>query len=134
MTHAPHRTRMPESRRGITRKATICGFECYITVNFFDDGTTGDNVNEPGEVFVKISKHGTELSGLMDTAATFLSMALQYGVPWPILRDKMLHTKFGTPDAEFSSLCDGIAKLIDRTIAERAKMLGLDETETDDEG
>lgn len=124
--HTPQRKRLPATRPSVTRKAEICGFEVYITVGFFDDGTVQPDQNKLGEVFVKISKHGTELSGLMDTAATFLSIALQYGVPWPVLLGKMRYTRFGQPDERFSSLCDGIGAHIEEIINDRAELLGTD--------
>ena len=125
--HAPQRTRLPETRPSVTRKATICGFEFYITVGFFDEGGEADHSNRAGEVFVKLSKHGTEISGLLDTITTFLSIALQYGVPWEVLRDKMLHMRFGAPDpaGKDASLIDGLAKHIDAIILLRAEMLGI---------
>ena len=125
--HTPQRKRLPATRPSVTRKARVCGFEVYITVGFFDDGTFNGDSNRPGEVFVKISKHGTELSGLMDTAATFLSIALQYGVPWDVLLSKMKHTRFGQSDERFSSLCDGIGTHIEEIINDRAEMLGVNE-------
>lgn len=127
MKHAPHRTRLPATRRSITRKATICGFEVYMIVGFFDDGSGVEQANRPGELFVKLAKHGTEISGIMDMAAMLISVSLQYGVPWPVLRDKLTGTKFGTPDHQYTSLLDGIAKNLDEIIEDRAEMLGLDE-------
>jgi ribonucleoside-diphosphate reductase alpha chain len=53
----------------------------------YDDGT-------PGEIFVKIAKEGTVVSGLMDSLATVTSIALQYGVPLKALTDKFSHTRF----------------------------------------
>lgn len=125
--HAPHRNRLPETRPSVTRKVTICGFETYITVGFYDDRTGTEGANLPGEVFVKLSKHGSEMSGLLDTASIFLSIALQYGVPWEVLYKKMVATRFGMADEKYSSLSDGIAKNVSEIIILRAEMLGLPE-------
>jgi ribonucleoside-diphosphate reductase alpha chain len=63
----------------------------------YDDGT-------PGELFVTMAKEGSVVSGLMDSFATSISMALQYGVPLKVLADKFSHTRFepsgftGNPD------------------------------------
>ena len=125
MKHAPHRTRLPETRRSVTCKRDICGFEVYITIGFFDDGTADTDVTaaKPGEVFVKIGKHGDVTSGLMDTCSLLLSVALQYGVPWEILCDKLSDVRFGAEDGKYKSLIDGIARVIDEQIRARESML-----------
>jgi ribonucleoside-diphosphate reductase alpha chain len=56
-------------------------------VGFYEDGT-------PGEIFIKMAKEGSTISGLMDTIATLTSMALQYGVPLQVLVDKFSHVRF----------------------------------------
>lgn len=124
---ASKRKRLPDTRPAVTRKYEACGFELYVLVGFYD-GTAEESAT-PGEVFITISKHGTELSGIVDGLATTISVALQYGVPWEVLRDKYLSTRFGQgPDAAGnSSLLDGIAKAIDSAIASRRSTLGLDE-------
>lgn len=126
--HAPHRVRLPETRPSVTRKAQICGFEVYITVGFYDDQTEISDLHaRPGEVFVKLSKHGSELSGLMDTVSTLMSVSLQYGVPWPVIYDKLRYTRFGNPDKQFSSLCDGLAVHITQIIRDRRELLGMED-------
>ncbi len=81
------RRRLPEERNAITHKFSVAGHEGYITVGQYDDGT-------PGEIFVKMSKQGSVVSGLMDSFAIAISMALQYGVPLNTLIDKFSHTRF----------------------------------------
>ena len=81
------RHRLPEERSAITHKFSVAGHEGYITVGQYDDGT-------PGEIFVKMSKQGSVVSGLMDSFAIAISMALQYGVPLNTLIDKFSHTRF----------------------------------------
>ncbi|MHB1845262.1 MAG: vitamin B12-dependent ribonucleotide reductase [Deltaproteobacteria bacterium] len=83
----PARRRLPEERRAITHKFSIGGHEGYLTVGMYDDGT-------PGELFCVMAKEGSVVSGLMDSFATSISMALQYGVPLQVLVDKFSHTRF----------------------------------------
>ena len=75
------------TRKSITHKFSIAGHEGYITVGMYDDGT-------PGEMFVKMAKEGTVVSGLMDSLATVTSIALQFGVPLEVLVEKFAHTRF----------------------------------------
>ena len=83
----PRRRKLPDERDSITHKFDIAGYEGYITVGKYEDGT-------PGEIFVSMSKQGSTISGLMDTFATAISYALQYGVPWQFLVDKFAHMRF----------------------------------------
>ena len=48
----------------------------------------------PGEIFVRMAKQGSTISGLMDSFATAISLALQHGVPLKLLVDKFSHTRF----------------------------------------
>ncbi|HVN64000.1 MAG TPA: vitamin B12-dependent ribonucleotide reductase [Candidatus Binataceae bacterium] len=81
------RRKLPDERRSITHKFDIAGHEGYITVGMYEDGT-------PGEIFVSMSKQGSTISGLMDSFATAISYALQYGVPLQFLVDKFAHMRF----------------------------------------
>ncbi len=81
------RRRLPDERRSITHKFSIGGHEGYMTVGMYDDGTLG-------EIFVVMAKEGSVVSGLMDSFATSISLALQYGVPLKVLCDKFSHTRF----------------------------------------
>jgi ribonucleoside-diphosphate reductase alpha chain len=83
----PHRRRLPDERRAITHKFSIGGHEGYITVGLFENG-------EPGEIFIVMSKEGSTLSGIMDSYATTVSLALQYGVPLKVLINKFSHVRF----------------------------------------
>jgi len=49
---------------------------------------------QPGEIFLKMAKEGSTVSGLMDTLATMASLALQYGVPLRDLVSKFTHVRF----------------------------------------
>ena len=81
------RRRLPDERRSITHKFSIGGHEGYLTVGTYEDGT-------PGELFIVMAKEGSVVSGLMDSFATSVSLALQYGVPLKVLVDKLSHTRF----------------------------------------
>ncbi len=83
----PLRRRLPDERKSITHKFSIAGHEGYITVGMFEDGM-------PGEVFITMSKEGSTISGMMDSFATSISIALQYGVPLKVLVDKFSHARF----------------------------------------
>jgi ribonucleoside-diphosphate reductase alpha chain len=81
------RRRLADTRRAITHKFSISGYEGYITVGLYED-------ESPGEVFIKTAKQGSTLSGLVDTIAVLTSLALQYGVPVADLARKLTHTRF----------------------------------------
>ncbi len=83
----PFRHKLPDERRAITHKFSVAGHEGYLTVGLYDDGM-------PGEIFITMAKEGSTVSGLMDSFATAVSLALQYGVPLKVLCDKFSHTRF----------------------------------------
>jgi ribonucleoside-diphosphate reductase alpha chain len=83
----PARRRLPDEREAITHKFSIAGHEGYVTVGKYEDGT-------PGELFVVMSKEGSVVSGLLDSFATAVSLALQYGVPLRVLIDKFSHSRY----------------------------------------
>jgi ribonucleoside-diphosphate reductase alpha chain len=83
----PHRRRLPSERQAVTHKFEIAGHEGYITVGLYPDG-------QPGEIFLKMAKEGSTISGLMDTLATSVSLALQYGVPLKDVVNKFAHVRF----------------------------------------
>ncbi len=83
----PYRRRLPDERNAITHKFSVGGHEGYITVGMYEDGS-------PGEIFIVMAKEGSVVSGLMDSFATAISLALQYGVPLKVLVDKFSHTRF----------------------------------------
>ena len=78
---------LPDERKSITHKFRVGDQEGYITVGLYDDG-------RPGEIFVKINKEGSTVSGLTDAVAKLASIALQYGVPLDELAPKMRNTRF----------------------------------------
>ncbi|MEW6775445.1 MAG: vitamin B12-dependent ribonucleotide reductase [Bdellovibrionota bacterium] len=107
------RRRLPEERQSLTHKFNVGGHEGYLTVGVYEDGT-------PGEIFVKMSKEGSTVSGLMDSFGLAISMGLQHGVPLNTLVDKFTHTRFepsgmtNHPDIRFAkSIMDYIFRWMD---------------------
>ncbi len=85
--YQPMRRSMPDERQSLTHKFSVGGHEGYITAGLYDSG-------EPGEIFIRMSKEGSTISGLMDNFATSVSLALQYGVPLKTLVEKFQHVRF----------------------------------------
>jgi len=84
----PRRRRMPRERQSITHKFSIAGHEGYITAGMYEDGTVG-------EIFLTdIGKEGSTLRGMMNSFATAISIALQYGVPLETLVQKFSYMRF----------------------------------------
>jgi ribonucleoside-diphosphate reductase alpha chain len=81
------RRKLPSERNSITHKFSVGGHEGYITVGMYADG-------HPGEIFIKMAKEGSTLSGIMDAFALSVSISLQYGVPLRALVDKFVNSRF----------------------------------------
>jgi ribonucleoside-diphosphate reductase alpha chain len=81
------RRRLPDERHSLTHHFSIGGQEGYVTIGLYEGGM-------PGEMFIRMAKEGSTVSGLMDSFATAISLALQYGVPLQVLCDKLSHTRF----------------------------------------
>jgi ribonucleoside-diphosphate reductase alpha chain len=81
------RHRLPGERQSLTHKFAIAGHEGYVTVGLYKDGI-------PGELFIRMAKEGSTVSGLMDSFATAVSLALQHGVPLKLMCEKFQHTRF----------------------------------------
>jgi len=81
------RRKLPDERHSLTHKFSVGGHEGYIHVGLYDDG-------EPGEIFIRMAKEGSTISGLMDSFATAVSLALQHGVPLRLLVDKFSRMRF----------------------------------------
>ncbi|MEW6582989.1 MAG: vitamin B12-dependent ribonucleotide reductase [Actinomycetota bacterium] len=83
----PVRRKLPDTRQATTHHFRIADYDGYITAGMYEDGS-------PGEVFMKMAKQGSTVSGLMDSLAICMSLALQYGVPLQTLADKLSHMRF----------------------------------------
>jgi ribonucleoside-diphosphate reductase alpha chain len=82
-----NRHKLQEERASITHKFKISDHEGYITVGLYPDGS-------PGELFITMAKEGSTVSGLMDSFALAVSIALQHGVPLKLFCEKFAHTRF----------------------------------------
>jgi ribonucleoside-diphosphate reductase alpha chain len=98
----PRRKRMPRERQSITHKFSIGNHEGYITAGMYEDGSVG-------EIFLTdIGKEGSTLRGMMNSFATAISIALQYGVPLETLVQKFSYMRFepegitGNPEIPFA--------------------------------
>ncbi len=98
----PVRKRLPQSRPSVTTSFQVGDAEGYITAGSYpDDGL--------GEIFLKTSKQGSTLSGVMDAFAIAVSLGLQYGVPLDAYVSKFINTKFepsgmtNDPDIRFAT-------------------------------
>jgi ribonucleoside-diphosphate reductase alpha chain len=98
------RHKLQEERASITHKFNIGGHEGYITVGLYPNG-------EPGELFITMAKEGSTVSGLMDSFALAVSIALQHGVPLKLFCEKFAHTRF-EPSGWTSNPDIGFAKSI----------------------
>src|SRR6202451_4057421 len=95
------RHKVQEERASITHKFKVGDHEGYITVGLYPNG-------EPGELFITMAKEGSTVSGLMDSFALAVSIALQHGVPLKLFCEKFAHTRFepsgwsGNPDLGYA--------------------------------
>jgi ribonucleoside-diphosphate reductase alpha chain len=81
------RHRLQDERASLTHKFAFGGHEGYITVGLYPNG-------QPGEVFIRMAKEGSTISGLMDSFAMIFSVSLQHGVPLRVICEKLAHTRF----------------------------------------
>jgi ribonucleoside-diphosphate reductase alpha chain len=107
------RQALPATRRSVTHKFTIGGHEGYLTVGLFDD-------DSPGEIFIKMSKEGSTLSGLIQGFCRAFSLALQYGLPLRDAIDRFRGMRFepmgptSNPEIpEASSILDYVARYLE---------------------
>ncbi|HIG73067.1 MAG TPA: intein-containing adenosylcobalamin-dependent ribonucleoside-diphosphate reductase, partial [Bacteroidetes bacterium] len=88
VVYRPHRQRLPDERPSVTHKFSVAGHEGYLHIGLYPE--TG----LPGEIFITMAKQGSTIAGLMDSFATAISLALQYGVPLEDLVQKFGHVRF----------------------------------------
>ncbi|MDB1088831.1 vitamin B12-dependent ribonucleotide reductase [Streptomyces sp. ACA25] len=111
--YRPVRKRLPKGRPGITTSFTVGGAEGYMTANSYpDDGL--------GEVFLKMSKQGSTLAGMMDAFSIAVSVGLQYGVPLETYVAKFTNMRFepaGMTDDQDVRMAQSIVDYIFRRLA-----------------
>ena len=81
------RERLPRKRNSKTFSFRVADCEGYVTVGEYEDG-------RPGEVFIKVSKQGSTLAGIMDAFSISVSLGLQHGVPLATFVRKYTNMKF----------------------------------------
>ncbi len=130
----PVRRRLPVECESVRHKFEIAGHKGYIHTGFYEDGKVG-------EIFIRMSKEGSTISGLMDTIATLTSIALQYGVPLEALVNKFSHVRFepsgftSNPNVPYAkSLTDYIFRYLGTSFldSEGQSLAGLAPMETSD--
>ena len=92
VVYRPHRERLPDERPSVTHKFSVAGHEGYLHVGLYPEGHT--LAGRPGEIFITMAKQGSTIAGLMDSFATAISLAFQYGVPLEDLVSKFGHVRF----------------------------------------
>ncbi len=104
----PVRQKLPRNRRSRTFEFRVADCKGFVTVGEYDDG-------RPGELFLKVSKQGSTLAGILDSFAISVSYGLQYGVPLSAFVKKFTNVRFepagmtDDPDIRFAtSLVDYI--------------------------
>jgi ribonucleoside-diphosphate reductase alpha chain len=110
---ATHRQVLPTTRESVTHKFVIAGHEGYLTIGLFENG-------QPGEIFIKMSKEGSTLSGLIQGFCRAFSLALQYGLSTQDAVDRFRGMRFdpmgptNNPDIpESLSILDYVARYLE---------------------
>ena len=115
MTTAPafYRESLPATRRSLTHKFSIANHEGYLTIGLFEDG-------RPGEIFIKMSKEGSTLSGLIQGFCRAFSLALQHGLSTADAVERFKGMRFeplgptSNPEIpEASSILDYVARYLE---------------------
>jgi ribonucleotide reductase alpha subunit/intein/homing endonuclease len=110
---APVRRRLPKQRPSRTTSFRVGDIEGYLTAGSYpDDGL--------GEIFVKVSKQGSTLSGVMDAFAIAVSVGLQYGVPLEALVAKFVNMIFepnGMTDDKDVRIAQSLVDYVARRLA-----------------
>jgi len=122
----PVRQKLPRVRTSKTFSFRVADCHGYATVGEFEDG-------RPGELFLKVAKQGSTLSGIMDTFAIALSLGLQYGVPLKAFVEKFVNTRFepaGMTDDPDLRIATSLVDYIFRRLA----VVYMDENERRDMG
>jgi ribonucleoside-diphosphate reductase alpha chain len=120
-----HRQVLPETRSSITHKFNVNGHEGYLTIGLHPDG-------RPGELFIKMAKEGSTMSGMCQAFCRAFSLALQYGLT---LEDAVLRFRgmrfepmgpTGNPDIpECQSIVDYVARFLEVNFGQPTRMAVL---------
>ena len=109
---------LPATRGSLTHKFTIGGHEGYLTVGLHTDGS-------PGEIFIKMSKDGSTISGMCQAFCRAFSLAIQFGLPiseavarFKGMRFEPLGATANPEIPEALSIVDYVARFLEATFAE----------------
>ena len=107
------RTTLPPTHESVTHKFSVNGHEGYLTVGLFENG-------QPGEIFIKMSKEGSTLSGLIQGFCRAFSLAIQYGLPLSDAVERFRNMRFdpmgqtSNPNIpQATSILDYVAQYLD---------------------
>ena len=107
------RQSLPSTRESVTHKFSVARHEGYLTIGLYPDG-------KPGEIFIKMSKEGSTISGMCQAFCRAFSLALQYGltVEEAVVRFKGMRFEPMGPTSnpeipECSSIVDYVARFLE---------------------
>ena len=127
----PTRERLPDEREAKTLCLTIGGHKCYLTYGVYPDGRLG-------ELFLKMAKEGSTVSGFADALAMAVSVGLQYRIPLKVYCDKMIALGFDpcgvVTGTEIVKTARSVPDLMFRCLAAKFLDEKIDAVETFDEG
>jgi len=108
------RESLPTTRESVTHKFSVGGHEGYLTIGFHSDG-------RPGEIFLKMAKEGSTLSGMCQAFCRAFSLSLQHGltVEDAVIRFKGMRFEPLGPTSnpeipEASSIVDYVARYLEK--------------------
>ncbi|MEM1329423.1 MAG: hypothetical protein AAGG07_02555 [Planctomycetota bacterium] len=111
------RKALATTRESVTHKFSVGGYEGYLTIGLYDDGS-------PGEIFLKMSKAGSALSGMCQAFCRAFSLSMQYGLPLEDACRRFKGMRFepmgltSNPDIpEADSIVDYIARYLENEYA-----------------
>src|SRR4029079_5636259 len=87
IVHKQVREKLPRTRGRESFQFRVADCKGFVTVGEYDDG-------RPGELFMRVSKQGSTLAGIMDAFAISVSHCLQYGVPLRVLVEQFTNMRF----------------------------------------
>ncbi len=116
----PMRRSLSSTRESVTHKFLIGNHEGYLTVGLHDDGT-------PGEIFLKMSKEGSTISGMCQAFCRAFSLSMQHGLSLRDAVERFKGMRFepmgptNNPDIpEASSIVDYIARFLEANFLNQA--------------
>ena len=117
-----HRQVLPETRSSITHKFSIGNHEGYLTVGLHPDGRTG-------EIFIKMAKEGSTMSGMCQAFCRAFSLAMQYGLTLEDATSRFKGMRFepmgstsNSDIPEVDSIVDYVAKFLELHFSEPSRL------------